>query len=272
MPRLKVKTKADDLTRVRNNQRNCRARQKEYIRVLEEKVRYYETSQKPRFDDMQKKIDLLSVETQLLKYFVESSTSLVNWASGPPLPPSHEACGAGIGLYNTGSLLSSGDSTTLNFMPSATTELRASTSIMRDNDYLSEGDFSLSETCLPEGPLSDEVFPYMSQSSMNMTEDLELLHYPPAETEPYSDLGPHFELSALESPTMNCNPCHSDLFFQPTISCAEACELLISYVRKKPDLMSLHLKLRHGYRDSLVQGEGCRVDYHLLLAVLSERQ
>lgn len=129
----------------------------------------------------------------------------------------------------------------------------------------------MSETCLPEGSVSDEVFPYMPQSSMNMTEDLELLHYPPVETELYSHSGSQFELSALESPTMDCNPYPSDLAFQPTISCAEACELLISYVRKKPDLMSLHLKLRNGYRTSLVQGEGCSVDYHLLLTVLSER-
>lgn len=72
---------------------------------------------------MQKKIDLLSVETQLLKYFVESLTSLVNLASGSPLPPSHDAYGAGIGSYNTGSLLCSGDSTTLGFMPSVSSIL-----------------------------------------------------------------------------------------------------------------------------------------------------
>lgn len=142
---------------------------------------------------------------------------------------------------------------------------------MRDNYYLRGEGFSLSETCLPEGSLSDEVFPYMPQSSMNMTEDLELLHYPLVETEPYSHSDSQFELSALENSAIDCNPYHSDLAFQPTISCAEACELLISYVRKKPDLMSLHLKLRNGYKTSLVQGEGCRVDYHLLLTVLSER-
>ena len=72
---------------------------------------------------MQKKIDLLSVETQLLKYFVESLTSPVNLASGSPLPPPHEAYGAGIGSYNTGSLLSSGDSNTLGFMPSVSSIL-----------------------------------------------------------------------------------------------------------------------------------------------------
>ncbi|KAJ5756198.1 hypothetical protein N7533_005741 [Penicillium manginii] len=117
MARLKVKTKADDLTRVRNNQRNCRARQKEYIRLLEEKVQSYETKQKSQFDVMQKKIDLLSVETQLLKYFVEFLMSLVNLASVSRHPPSHQAYGVGIESYNSNLLLSSGDSTTLGFMP-----------------------------------------------------------------------------------------------------------------------------------------------------------
>lgn len=61
---------------MRNNQRNCRARQKEHIRALEQKVQNYETMQKAQLDDMQKKIELLSVENQLLKYFVESMSTM----------------------------------------------------------------------------------------------------------------------------------------------------------------------------------------------------
>ncbi|CAI7626197.1 unnamed protein product [Penicillium bialowiezense] len=220
---------------------------------------------------MQKKIDLLSVETQLLKYFVESLTSLVNLASGSPFAPSHETYGAGIVSSKTSSLISSGESTTVSLMPITTTELGAYTSIVGDLDYLHGGDSSLEETCLPENSPSDEAFPHMPRASMNVAEDLGMPPYPPVAAEPYSHLSSLFETSALEPPTMDCNPYHSDLAFQPTISCAEACKLLVSYVRKKPDLMSLHLKLRNGYKTSLVQGEGCRVDYHVLLTVLSER-
>lgn len=103
-----------------------------------------------------------------------------------------------------------------------------------------------------------------------MTELLESLHCPPTELEAYSYLSSEFELSALEYPAMDCNSRNSDLVSQPTVSCSEACKLLIGYVRRKPDLMSLHLRLRNGYRNSLVRGEGCRVDYHLLLTVLSD--
>lgn len=135
------------------------------------------------------------------------------------------------------------------------------------------GGFNSSDTYLTEDFLADKVIPNMQQSSMNMTDDLEVLQYPPVRIEPsgYAYLGSQCELSALKTPTIDYSPYHSDLAFRPTISCAEACKLLTSYVRKKPDLMSLHLKLRNGYRASLVQGEGCSVDYHLLLTVLSER-
>lgn len=79
---------------MRNNQRNCRARQKEYVRDLEQKVQFYETAQNAQVDDFQKKMELLSVENQLLKYFVESITSMMDSAFEPPLAPSWEACGA----------------------------------------------------------------------------------------------------------------------------------------------------------------------------------
>src|SRR3954468_10289901 len=78
---------------MRNNQRNCRARQKEYVHDLEQKVQFYETVQNTQIDDLRKKIELLSVENQLLKYFVESVTSMMDSAFEQPLAPSWEACG-----------------------------------------------------------------------------------------------------------------------------------------------------------------------------------
>ncbi|KAE8421335.1 hypothetical protein BDV36DRAFT_292261 [Aspergillus pseudocaelatus] len=38
MPRIKQKTKADDLTRVRNNQRRCRQRKRDYVAELERRL------------------------------------------------------------------------------------------------------------------------------------------------------------------------------------------------------------------------------------------
>jgi hypothetical protein len=103
---------------VRNNQRNCRARQKEYIRDLEQKVQHYETAQSARLDDLQKKIDLLSVENQLLKYFVESIPS------GSHPSPLHEARGAITGSEVGFDLLLSSDySTTADFVPTVSSIL-----------------------------------------------------------------------------------------------------------------------------------------------------
>lgn len=110
---------------MRNNQRNCRARQKEYIRDLEQKVQHYETAQSARLDDLQKKIDLLSVENQLLKYFVESITS------GSHPSPSHEARRAITGSEVDFDLLLSSDySTTSDFVPSVSSILYKRTVMM----------------------------------------------------------------------------------------------------------------------------------------------
>lgn len=103
---------------MRNNQRKCRARQKEYIRDLEQRVQQYETTQHAQLDDLQKKIELLSVENQLLKHFVESVTPIMDLAFASPLPPSREA-GAGITGSEVGFdlLLSSDYATTSKLVP-----------------------------------------------------------------------------------------------------------------------------------------------------------
>lgn len=122
---------AEDLARARNNQRNCRARQKEYIRNLEQKVQHYETAQNAQLDDLQKKIDLLSVENQLLKYFVESITSMVDLAFASPLPPSCEASGAITGSEVGFDLLLSSDcNTASDLMPSVSSILYMHTVMM----------------------------------------------------------------------------------------------------------------------------------------------
>lgn len=277
---------------MRNNQRNCRARQKAYIRDLEQKVQHYETTQNAQLDDLQKKIDLLSVENQLLKYFVESIRSMVDLAFASPLPPSCEAFGATTGSEVGLDLLqSSGYSTASNSMPSvssilymhtvmmvilsnrtqAMSGLQGCSSINRNSESLRGESMTALDTCLPESLLFDDQFLYPSQLPTSMSETLESLHCPLTELGPYNSLSSkEFELPALGCPAMDCNSRNSDLISQPTVSCSEACELLISYVRRKPDLMSLHLRLRDGYRNSLVPGEGCRVDYHVLLTVLSD--
>lgn len=105
----------------------------------------------------------------------------------------------------------------------------------------------------------------------SVAEISETLHFPQTEPGPHNFLSPEeCEQPALGCPAIACNSRTSVSVPTPTVSCSEACELLVGYVRRKPDLMSLHLRLRDGYRKSLVPGEGCRVDYYLLLKVLSD--
>jgi hypothetical protein len=102
---------------VRNNQRKCRVRQKEYIRDLEQRVQHYETTQNAQLDDLQKKIELLSVENQLLKHFVESVTPMMDLAFVSPLPPSREAEAIGGSEMGFDLLLSSDYTTTSKLVP-----------------------------------------------------------------------------------------------------------------------------------------------------------
>ncbi|KAL6156819.1 hypothetical protein ACJQWK_06857 [Exserohilum turcicum] len=59
------KGKAVDLERVRNNQRRCRARQKEYIARLEDQIRQYEDVGIEHRANQQ--IESLTTENRLLK-------------------------------------------------------------------------------------------------------------------------------------------------------------------------------------------------------------
>lgn len=125
-----------------------------------------------------------------------------------------------------------------------------------------------SDTCPSASLLFDDQFLYTSLPT-SIAQFSETLYC--TEQELAADMSLNgSELPALGCPAMNCNSRTSDLTPKLTVSCSEACELLIGYVRKKPDLMSLHFRLRDGYRNSLIRGEGCRVDYQLLFTVLSD--
>ncbi|KAJ6119839.1 hypothetical protein N7523_004119 [Penicillium sp. IBT 18751x] len=270
MPRMKLKTKDEDLARVRNNQRNCRARQKERIRDLEQKVQNYETVQKARLDDMQKKIELLSVENQLLKYFVESMSAMNPEFTSPPRP-SCEARRARTGSELGSDFLLSSDYTFASkLMPSEMSEVQGSKSVTINDNPLRGDSMATSDSWPYESLMFDDQFLYTSLPT-SIAQFFETLYSPEKELEAgnYSSLNGS-ELPALGYPAMDCNSGTSDLTSQLTVSCSEACELLIGYVRKKPDLLSLHFRLQDGYRNSLIPGEGCRVDYQLLFTVLSD--
>lgn len=145
-------------------------------------------------------------------------------------------------------------------------------SVPRDDDPPREENIFTSDTSLPELPSLDDQFLYVSSQLPTSTVHFsESLHCPQMGLMPYNVLASEeSQLPISGSSAMDCNSPTSDLFSQHTVSCSEACELLIGYVRRKPDLRSLHLRLRGGYRNSLVPGEGCRVDFYQLLAVLSD--
>lgn len=58
--------------------------------------------------------------------------------------------------------------------------------------------------------------------------------------------------------------------YQDTIVCAVALELVMNYNTKNLSISELDMRLRCGYRSARFQWEGCRVDNHVLFAVLAE--
>lgn len=71
---------------MRNNQRNSRSRRQEYIRSLETKVQECERERDARLAELQRQVELLGIENQLLKYFAESVSSTVGLAEVSTLP------------------------------------------------------------------------------------------------------------------------------------------------------------------------------------------
>ncbi|OGM42801.1 hypothetical protein ABOM_008988 [Aspergillus bombycis] len=59
MPRIKQKTKAEDLTRVRNNQRRCRQRKRDYVAELERRLTSIEDTTSREIQRLQSIVDEL---------------------------------------------------------------------------------------------------------------------------------------------------------------------------------------------------------------------
>ncbi|KAJ5306230.1 hypothetical protein N7508_005245 [Penicillium antarcticum] len=247
MPQIRAKSKAEDLARVRNNQRNCRARRKEYVHDLEQKVKFYETTQNAQVDELHKRMELLAVENQLLKYFVESVTSTMDPTFEQPFAPLREDHRAMTGseldldlLVSSGYPMSSTSMPDVSStfpcltldnnsncaqtisIPGGTKPIHAKGSTPREENAIT------SDTYLPELPPPDDQFLYMSsQLPENVVHVLQSPNFSQMEFMPHNVLAQDGSLPSNSGyAAMNCNPGSSNLLSEHTISCSEACKLL----------------------------------------------
>ncbi|KAJ0426197.1 hypothetical protein BJY00DRAFT_127294 [Aspergillus carlsbadensis] len=244
MPRPKQKTKAEDLARVRNNQRRSRERKKAHVAELEEKVQRLEAA--VAVEDPSMAAPDLEVENRFLKGLLESvgfdRGVLEGYLRGPLLqyaPSDVPGISGGSAVYETSYTDQIGGAGTIE--PGS-------------SDYNPE----------PFGPLDvDSTQPAESADlPLNMAQNRAIL--PSTGFTITGDLTGI--IASLDGEAFGSqNPVNSE-----TTLCSVAFHLIIQCNRTGKDVLQLETKLRTGYKMPTCPGEGCRVDNRILLGVLAE--
>ncbi|KAL4893004.1 hypothetical protein BDV59DRAFT_178239 [Aspergillus ambiguus] len=234
MPRNKQKTKAEDLTRVRNNQRRCRQRKRDYVAELERRLVSIEDTTSHEITRLQSITDDLRQENERL-------TALLDlWGVNYNFPrPSRQIENENNVLENICSdPVPSEDRPSLGDTgPGEISQLRF---------YSSE---SYSAEKFKDSPMDTSYLPIA----------------PDVEPVPGSSFLPEKHV-----PRTNLRTEVSKDKYEDTTVCAVALELVMNCNAKNLSILELDMRLRCGYRSARFQWEGCRVDNQVLFAVLAE--
>ncbi|PGH27411.1 hypothetical protein AJ80_00889 [Polytolypa hystricis UAMH7299] len=269
MPPRKLKTKAEDLARIRNNQRKCRERRRAYIDELERKVTEFEAKAAREEAEREKLTQKLLRENGMLKNFILSSgvsedvlqqrlgnvlsDSNINEGSAPiSMQTPYTTLGSGILSENVTDLWPSSEVTPSSFIDFFTL-IGESEDATLDQELFSGIDqpaLDLSALDLPmSGPVvevSDSERAARIFTSTNTRNSQEL--GPPKSPQPTTN-------EATESSTMLCSVAY---------------RLIMQCGRGIYDDLELEMKLRHGYRKGRTPFEGCRIENKVLFSVLAE--
>ncbi|KAF2106199.1 hypothetical protein BDV96DRAFT_337192 [Lophiotrema nucula] len=269
-PGSKKKSKAAELERVRNNQRRSRARRKDYISELEEKLRVYEGS------DFDLKSQRLVAENEVLKKllhslglgqrFIEAYANASKAAvevkkQGTSTENIDEHCDEDIGQDGTEAF---GD------RESAESNADIPTTVSDFSVSLFEPGY---ETIAPlEASYQEQFFQPWEHHSL-LTEGA--THDQPAPS----------RLQLRSAGPKGCNQSTNDVktpgipellnspelkAVENTTLCSLAFSLITTNNRKGIDPMQLEVRLRAGYRPGPTPSDGCRVDNKVLFTVLAE--
>ncbi|KAL6237710.1 flavoprotein-like protein [Aspergillus navahoensis] len=265
--RLKeARNAAEDLARVRCNQRKSRERRKQRVIELEQRVRQLEEAVALA------PTPSLEAENHVLKELLESvgfdRESLEWYLHGT-------ASVGGLELQNPVVFYSAVDSPPV---------LSSVTQFMRTESGLSisaDGARNEADQLVPiytfssTGPGFSHAIPAPFDFSQR-PEILDSEEMPQAAISIQDDSGSGAELATIESlPGIlgglgGENPISTGPVNDETTLCSIAFHLVIQCNRAGRDVFELESKLRYGYRMPATPGEGCRVDNKTLLAVLAE--
>jgi hypothetical protein len=252
-----AKGKATDLERIRNNQRRCRARQKEYIATLEDKIRQYEgmnieSTTKQKLDDLATKNRSLKRLLQFLGLrdeFLDAYSNAVRIApdiSWPLLGDDRFAVSKDCPAPNP-----SLDTLEPHLPPIA---------IHEEQSQHTAGQFA-------DVPNSKRASLDLSQ--INVPLPWELSDFPASSASSHMEQFGQLTLDALMTEAFS-NAVTVDDVSDTTTLCSWAFSLVLKSNLKGYSAADLDLKLRAGYRHGFTPTEGCRIDNKVLLNVLAE--
>ncbi|KAL5356940.1 hypothetical protein BJX96DRAFT_143647 [Aspergillus floccosus] len=236
MPRIKRKTKAEDLARVRNNQRRCRQRQRDYVAELEQKLASIEENTSHEIRRLQSIADELRHVNKRLTALLDS---------------------AGVDYSRVGS------------SKETNSKNDVAMNMNRELVPFRNSVVGLAETTVSEDIPQLHLYALPSTSTEDYRDSLHETSYFPGPHE--TDTGP--ESLYLPEPEVSVTTPNTELSqdeYQDTTVCAVALELVMSCNTKNLSISELDMRLRCGYRSARFQWEGCRVDNRVLFAVLAE--
>ncbi|KAB8265717.1 hypothetical protein BDV32DRAFT_144236 [Aspergillus pseudonomiae] len=271
MPRIKRKTKEEDLTRVRNNQRRCRQRKRDYVAELERRLASMEDTTSREIKRLQSTVDELQQENERLIALLSSGRT--DYGS---IGPSGQAESENNALRDTSSGLVPLRDTSI--LGRATSDL-VIVFLPHVNHITHPSPLDLvSDTTGFIGPAENITPKDISQLDLytppyaplgKFKDFLQASSCPPIS--PEVELDPE-SLLLLEQSVMDTTISTgvSKDEYQDTTVCAVALELVMNCNTKNLSITELDMRLRCGYRSAQFQWEGCRVDNQVLFAVLAE--
>ncbi|PKY00243.1 hypothetical protein P168DRAFT_74839 [Aspergillus campestris IBT 28561] len=246
MPRVKQKTKAEDLNRIRNNQRRCRQRKRDYVTELELRLANMESTTSQEICRLRGVADELLQENERLRGLLDSTCV-------------DRRCGERSRQIDVAEQLEGNISITSDSMDDG--KVFPVTSWIG----LEQG-----EKSIVKSPVHPELCPSPSMSLDHLTDFFRETDYP--QNMPSMEPDSIFLLSNQVPPhtTAPTADVEASDYTQDTTVCAVALELVMSCNRKNLSISELDMRLRCGYRRAQFQWEGCRVDNRVLFAVMSE--
>ncbi|KAG2415447.1 hypothetical protein HFD88_006638 [Aspergillus terreus] len=231
MPRIKQKSKAEDLARVRNNQRRCRQRKRDYVAELERRLASVEENTSQEIRRLQSIADELRHVNKQLTALLDS---------------------AGVDYSHVGSRRQ------MNIEDAGAMDMNMEVVPFRN------------PVVGPAETTASEAIPQLDFYALpSTTTEVQEASYFPSSHE--TELGPESLLlpePGVSVTTLNTEVSQDE--YQDTTVCAVALELVMRCNTKNLSILELDMRLRCGYRSARFQWEGCRVDNQVLFAVLSE--